>query len=280
MTEVSERRDGICGAHDALAVGICPRCGDNVCSACLDASSALPDHCAACRDRVGAARMPWEEDGGSWARRWGRQTRALLLRPRETLESTRLTSWKAAVGYAATCGALHGAAITAVMSCGFGCLLLLSRPDQIGEIGRGRFPEGAVLAFALLAPLLMTLWQLFVVALRSLCFHLPVALFGGGGGFGVSVAGCSYVSVLHLGGLVLSLAGAIPLLGSFIYLFGWVLLEVWAALLQTTVARTQHGLSPGRAIIAGWAPFLALSTVGVLGCALIVVVVILGGPTR
>ena len=75
MTEVSERRDGICGAHEALAVGICPRCGDNVCSACLDASSALPDHCAACRDRVGAARMPWEEAGGSWARRWGRQTK-------------------------------------------------------------------------------------------------------------------------------------------------------------------------------------------------------------
>lgn len=70
-----------CGTHIGLtAVGTCARCGDYVCSTCLDTS--YPTLCVRC-----AARLPhgiaWEDRrAGSWPRRFTRTLSQMATRPR------------------------------------------------------------------------------------------------------------------------------------------------------------------------------------------------------
>lgn len=70
-----------CGTHIGLtAVGTCERCGDYVCSTCLDTS--YPSQCVRC-----AARLPhgiaWEDArAGAWPRRFSLTVSQVLTRPR------------------------------------------------------------------------------------------------------------------------------------------------------------------------------------------------------
>ena len=153
-----------------------------------------------------------------------------------------------------------------LVGCGLGCLSLIGDSSDIERAGRGRWSVEGMVLFTVFCPILTAAWQVATVSLRALCVHLPVALSGRGAGFGVSVAGCGYTSFVYLGALVLSLSSAVPILGSLLYLGGWLGLEIWAASLQTTMVRTQHGLTGGRAILAGWMPFLALTALSLLCC--------------
>ncbi|HEY8432647.1 MAG TPA: hypothetical protein VIL20_29955 [Sandaracinaceae bacterium] len=55
---------------DVDAHGTCARCGNFVCSKCLDPDGPLPSHCEACRQREGERAMAWERTDASWLSRW------------------------------------------------------------------------------------------------------------------------------------------------------------------------------------------------------------------
>ena len=93
---------------------------------------------------------------------------------------------------------------------------------------------------------------------------------GGGEGFAVSFWGAGYVHAIQLATLVAAILGNLPLIGPLITLFVYLAIEVWTALQLTTIARVRHHLTPQRATLAGWTPFLVFSAIGVGCCALMV----------
>ncbi|HEY8432645.1 MAG TPA: hypothetical protein VIL20_29945 [Sandaracinaceae bacterium] len=102
---VPEAPAPLCAVHpDARAQGTCARCGNFVCSKCLDPDGALPSHCKACREREGQDTMAWERTDANWLSRWWRTTRAIVLRPGETFARAQPGRTGRALGYAAVTG--------------------------------------------------------------------------------------------------------------------------------------------------------------------------------
>lgn len=262
----------VCAAHeDAQATATCARCGNNVCPLCLELDSALPDHCGACRARVGGGQMAWEREGLPWLRRWLLTTREVLLRPTDTFERCAPGPWTASLAYAAVTGALQAAVQFCFLLCGAGCLLAAGLWEEtIGPEGREPLFVWIMVGVLVAYPLMVVGFHLLLVVVRGALFHAGVMVSGGGEGFAVSFWGAGYVHAIQLATLVAAILGNLPLIGPLITLFVYLAIEVWTALQLTTIARVRHHLTPQRATLAGWTPFLVFSAIGVGCCALMV----------
>lgn len=237
-----------CAAHpDTAADAICARCGDLVCGACLGPGDADTRVCAACRERLGLDRIAWEQAVGGWASRWWRTTRGVLFASVPTFSAATPGSPGRALGYLATV-MLTVALVATLMN-------VLTFSSRVGLVA---LPAALpIFAFVLVA-------QAAHVLTRTLVFHAAVHVLGGRGLLR-SVWGSAYahapllfyafVSVfapLSSNGVVV----AVLVLCTELWLFGELLI----------VAQHVHGLSGGRALLAGAAPWLVLVALASASC--------------
>lgn len=262
-----------CAAHEgAQATGTCARCGSFVCPLCLDARSVFPDDCAACRERRGAVLMAWERPEDGWPRRWARTVRDLIVRPTATFERTRPGGWIAPIAFNAVTALMVGVTVTVILACLVGGVFVARLLPALAELDGAdeRAMVAGLAALLALYPLGFVVSGLLTHAIVAGVFHLATRLLDGTGSVATSAWAVGYLSVGQLAMLPLSVASYVPVLGPFLALLGYVSVGVWLAVHLTTVARVHHGLEGGRALLAGWAPFLVAVGLATAGCALVV----------
>ncbi|MFK7989750.1 MAG: hypothetical protein AB8I08_27270 [Sandaracinaceae bacterium] len=245
-----------CGTHIGLtAVGTCARCGDYVCSTCLDTS--YPEQCVRC-----AARLPhgvaWEDArAGSWPRRFTLTVSQMLTRPRVAFPGpVRLGS---PLVFAYACGLI-------VMGL-FTLLAFVQQPTLASA-----FPLGIRVASSLV--MVSTLGLLVLVGTLVLAASFAAGLFVAGRRVGLLryslramayaqgvMLGCSLVD-LALGGL-LSMAGVGTAAGTVVTL-GAELLWVAGTLRLAHAAARGLGLSSVRASLAALAPTTWIAYIAVV----------------
>ena len=251
----------MCAVHEgAQSHAVCGRCGNFVCPLCLDDTGPLPDRCAECREREGGGQIAWERDEGNWLGRWWRTTRDVMTRPTDTIERCRPGSTPLALGYAALTAAILGTILGGLGACAVAAIGALGIFDQVLAEAGAALPPGlfyAVLAaVVLIYPILAIIGAATSIVFRTIIFHLTAVLLGARGGFGDSLWSVCYLHAIMLVVLPMLLLQQIPIVGVAVSLLSTLLMETWYALQLTTVARRYHGLSAGRAAMAGWASFL------------------------
>ena len=269
-----------CATHDgAQSTGTCARCGNFVCPLCLDELSPLPDHCEACREREGGGLMPFERDDLGFLKRWWQTTVEMSLRPTRTLESTRVGSLRAAVGFVGFTGFVIGGTLAACGGCAIGVVgATTDAASRFGEVSGNPSWFYAALACAMTFYAVLAPAALIVSAfLRAGVFHLAARLLGGQGTFTASFWSMSYLQGITLVTLPMIVIQQIPLIGPFLGLAVSLAIEVYFAVQLTTVARRYHGLEEGRAAAAGWSVFLTVVALGTL-CCLSAIGLALAGP--
>ncbi len=246
-----------CATHDgAQSTGACARCGNFVCPLCLDESSGLPGHCAACREREGGGIIAFERSEGGLFRRWWQTSKDMLLRPTRTFETVRPGSVVAAAGFVGLTGTIVGGSVSALGLCLAGVVAGLGSREEL-QLSGGLGRNWGILLVALASyVVLMPVGLLIGGFLRACVFHLAAVLLGARRGFGVSLWSMSYLQVTAITLLPLMFVRAVPFLGDILGVVGLLAIEVFYATQLTTVARRYHGLSEGRASMAGWSIFV------------------------
>jgi hypothetical protein len=255
-----------CAAHpNAPSTGTCGRCGNFLCPRCVDILADHDDWCAACRERAGGNKMPWEREEGSALRRWWDTTRAMFSSPGMTFERTEPGSLKKALSFNALVGLIYGAVMAGLL--GLATVGLLALPGDAARDLRDPAVATGVFALILLAvPLGGVLGSLLAAAVRAGVFYLATQLCGGGGEARTALWATSYLGAAQLALLPLQIVQQIPLLGPFLGLLGYLFFEVYFALQLTKVAERYCGLTQGKAVFAGWAGFLVLAALMMSCC--------------
>lgn len=245
-----------CGTHIGLtAVGTCVRCGDYVCSTCLDTS--YPDRCVRC-----AARLPhgvaWEDArAGSWLRRFTLTVSQAVTRPGIAFPGP-VRAWSPLL-FAYGCG---------VLVMGLWTLLAFVQQPALA----GSFPLGIRVVSALV--MVSTLGLLVLVGTLVLAGSFAAGLFVAGRRVGLFRYGlramayaqgvmlvCSLLD-LAVGGL-LSMAGVGPAAGTVVTLIA-ELLWVAGTLRLAHAAARGLGLSSVRASLAALAPATWIAYIAVV----------------
>jgi len=265
----------MCATHEgAQSTGTCARCGNFVCPLCLDALSALPDHCEDCREREGGGRILWERpEEGSWLSRWWRTCRDVILHPTRTFEDARPGSLGSAATFTVVTGGFLGVCAAALVGCLLGAVVLLMGAEGTlpgggldGEAGAFGLLGIAciVVAYIVIIPAVLVVMSL----VRGTVFHLTAMAMGGEASYADSLWASFYLHGVYLLQLPLGVVQQIPLIGPMIALLALLAYEVYFAVQFTTVANRYHRLEGGRATFAGWSVFLFAVLTGCLLCVL------------
>lgn len=236
-----------CESHPEADRVACERCGDFTCVACLPLDA--PPRCGACRDRFGIESVPWERTSERRLGRWWATTRAFVVRPTRTLERTRPRRAWPALRYL-----LH----TAVLVVVGGWMGVVT-----GALVRG---DGLAVRRAIVAPVLGVGLLGVAALLRMLVFHACARGLGGTGTWGASVASVAYLSATLVVFVPVSFASWVATVAPLVGSLSLIAVEAALAVHLTTAARQYHGLTGGRAAMAGWGPGVLGLAVAVLGC--------------
>jgi len=230
-----------CAVHaDQPATSACTRCGNFACHACLgDGGGPGFGRCAACREREGVGRMPWEGEG-SILQRYGGTCRVAITEPRVTFGGMRSASPGSAVRFAL---------ISSVL--GFAPLLLLV-PLVLLYIASRATDSGAPDAMGMLAiPCAIAFYPAMSFLYFSsigVMFHGLARLAGGRGSFADSMRAGWYSSAWEpISALSMALY-CIPLLGLLVVVGASGASAIWRTIGLRAFAERRHGLSPGRAL--------------------------------
>ncbi|MGE0789907.1 MAG: hypothetical protein AB7S26_29810 [Sandaracinaceae bacterium] len=250
--------------HDAQAVGTCGRCGNFVCPLCLDPIADEETWCESCRQHAGGNRIAWERTDGGLLGRWYKTTRDVLLSPQMTFERARPGALMESVTYNAMTGVFIGLPLGLLVAA---IVALFAALGQSDPYGLGNDPDfegpamvlGAVLIFFAM-PVVMAIVNLVTVAIRGIVYYLALLVMGAQVDAAVPFWTVAYASgAMSVAYVPIQIIQQIPIIGPIIGLLGYLAMEVWYALTLTMTAQHHHGLSQGRAAMAGWAYFIVFA---------------------
>ena len=242
MTEAVEA----CPVHPQVQAFVrCSRCGRPACVYCLPGDGVVCTECHALDEANGL--VPWERPDLGWVARFVRTVSSALGQPSATFERMVPAPAGRAVAFAALFHLLV-AALTA-----------LAAAPMLDALMGGRFDRPSLAMFGCvvvgLPPVLAGLGVVASLLLGAI-FHVGATACGGRARFSASLRVASYAQafaaafpVLFIAGLPFGIAPAllvVGFLGQLVY---------WGTCLSAA-ARGPHGLTGGRARLAGWLPSL------------------------
>jgi hypothetical protein len=236
-----------CARHPAFgAQAACQRCGTFSCAACFDQTP----FCEGCR-KLGTAALPWDERRrvGTWRAFW-RTVPEVMLRPDQTFARATpeggafdsllflgIASFLSVVTSVIALGLLVGGTI-AFMGTGPGSAEASSKLGPLAAVGIG---AGAI-AIYLVVGWLVTAAGMLVLALLD---HVLVRLFGGAGGFEVTLR----ANALSMAPAVI---GLLPFCGAYVW-------PVWTLVAKVFAYKGLHKLPTLQAVAAALIPSVGLT---------------------
>ena len=248
-----------CAVHaGAQSTGTCARCGNFVCPLCLDPDS-FDERCESCRAREGAGTIPWERTSEPLFGRFAAAVRGMLLYPGSTLERAEPGS----LGRALAFNVLLATLVVVPFAAGLSLVTVLNTNELTSRVPGA---SSGLLVFAVIFYSAVAAAVLVGAPIaRGLAFHVAARLLGGSASVSASVWVTQYVGACQLFFLALAVTLLVPIVGPILMLVGVLAIEAFWGVTLTLAATRYHGLTGGRAALAGWVGFLAW-LVPALGC--------------